>query len=288
MAKIAILTDSTAYLDEKYNKKHDVHVIPLNLHWDGDTFKDNVDITPDEFYSRLSKSSTLPTTSQPSSGEFEEFYKKFTKDYDSVIVALISSGISGSGISGTVDSAQMAKKATKDIKVEVVDTKTAAGGLALIVNAIVEAVESGKSAKEITALAHSIAESTGTYLVVDTLKYLHKGGRIGGASRYFGTALNIKPILYLNNEGKIDAFEKVRTKKKAVSRLVELVNEKAGGKKCHVAIMHAQAMEEAEAMRDMIKQKMDCYEIEIYDLSPVIGAHVGEGTLGVSVHTVEY
>ena len=283
MARIAILTDSTAYLDEKYNKKHNVHVIPLNLHWDGDTFKDNVDITPDEFYSRLSKSSTLPTTSQPSSGEFEEFYKKFTKDYDSVIVALISSGISG-----TVDSAQIAQKATKDIKVEVIDTKTTSGGLAMIVKAIVEAVESGKSAKEITSLAHLIAESTGTYLVVDTLKYLHKGGRIGGASRYFGTALNIKPILYLNNEGKIDAFEKVRTKKKAVSRLVELVNEKAGGKKCHVAIMHAQAMEEAEAMRDMIKQKMDCYEIEISDLSPVIGAHVGEGTLGVSVHTVEY
>jgi len=283
MAKIAIITDSTAYLEKVYVKKHNIQVIPLNLHWDEDTFKDNVDISADEFYDRLKASSTLPSTSQPTYGEFEVIFKESASKYDGIIVALISSGISG-----TVDSALMAQKAYKGIPVEVIDTKTTAGGLAIVVKAIATAVESGKSMQEVTALARSVSASVCTYFVVDTLKYLHKGGRIGGASRYFGTALSIKPILYLNEEGKIEAFEKVRTKKKAVARLLDLAVEKAAGEKCHVAIYHAQALREAETMRDEIQQLLDCYEVGIYQLSPVIGTHVGPGALGISVSTIAY
>jgi len=283
MAKIAIITDSTAYLEKDYVKKHNIQVIPLNLHWDEDTFKDNVDISADEFYDRLNASSTLPTTSQPTYGEFKVIFKKYAADYDGIIVALISSGISG-----TIDSALMAQKEFKDIPVEVIDTKTTAGGLAIVVKAIAAAVESGKSLQEVSALARTISASVCTYFVVDTLKYLHKGGRIGGASRYFGTALSIKPILYLNEEGKIEAFEKVRTKKKAVGRLLELAVEKAAGEKCYVAIYHAQALQEAETMRDEIQEKLDCYEVGIYPLSPVIGTHVGPGALGISVSTAAY
>ncbi len=283
MAKIAIITDSTAYLEKEYVKKHSIRVIPLNLHWDGDTFKDGVDISPDQFYDRLKTSSTIPSTSQPTYGEFEVIFKEYAPNYDGIIVALISSGISG-----TVDSALMAQKSFKDIPVEIIDTKTAAAGLVLVVKAIVAAVENGKSVGEAADLARTIADSMGTFFMVDTLKYLHKGGRIGGASRYFGTALNIKPILSLNEEGKIDALEKVRTKKKAVSRLLELASEKAAGKKCHIAIMHAQALKEAETMREELQQKLDCNEIGIYNLSPVIGTHVGPGTLGISVHSIAY
>jgi len=283
MAKIAIITDSTAYLKKEYVKKHNIRVIPLNLHWDGETYKDGVDILPDQFYDRLSASSTIPSTSQPTYGEFEVIFKEYAPNYDGIIVALISSGISGS-----VDSALMAQKSFKEIPVEIIDTKTTAGGQALIVKAITAAVESGKSLQETAALARTIVDSMGTYFVVDTLKYLHKGGRIGGASRFFGTALEIKPILYLNGEGKIDALEKVRTKKKAISRLLELASEKAAGKRCHIAIMHAQALKEAETMRDEIQQMLDCYEIVIHDISPVIGTHVGPGALGISVHTVVF
>jgi len=283
MAKIAIITDSTAYLEKKYVKKHNIRVVPLNLHWDEDTFKDGVDISPDEFYDRLKASSSLPTTSQPTYGDFQVIFKEYAPDYDGIVVALLSSGISG-----TVDSALMAQKSFKDIPVEVIDTKTTAGGLAMIVKAIAAAVERGKSVGETADLARAIVASTCTYFVVDTLKYLHKGGRIGGASRYFGTALNIKPILYLNEEGKIETLEKVRTKKKAVSRLLELAVEKSAGKKCYVGIYQAQALKEAETMRDEIQQMLDCYEVGIYELSPVIGTHVGPGALGISVHTVTY
>lgn len=283
MARIAILTDSTAYFDDAYIKKHKIHVIPLNLHWDGDTYKDNVDITADEFYSRLRTSSTIPSTSQPSAGEFEEVFNGLAKDYDAVIAVLISSGISG-----TVNSAVLAQKEAKGIKVEIVDTKTAAAGLALVVKAVTAVIENGKSIKDAKDLAHKVVDSMGTYFVVDTLKYLHKGGRIGGASKLIGSALNIKPVLYLNDEGKVDSLEKVRTKKKAHQRLIDLVVEKAGGKKCHIGVMHAQAGKDAQAMRDKLVEQLDCVDADIYNLSPVIGTHTGEGTIGVSVHTVQY
>jgi len=283
MGKIAIITDSTAYIPAGYAEQHQVHVIPLNLHWDEDTFKDGVDITADAFYTRLSHSSTIPTTSQPSAGDFLDLFTKLGKNHDGIIAALISSGISG-----TVDSALLAKKEYEGVPVEVLDTKVTAGSLALVIEALVKSVAEGKSMAECTTIAASIVDTMGTYFVVDTLKYLHKGGRIGGASRFFGAALEIKPILYLNNEGKIDALEKVRTKKKAYLRLKELVAEKTGGKKCHVAVMHAQALEDAETIKAELSEQLDCASIGIFDLSPVIGTHAGEGTLGIAVHTVMY
>lgn len=283
MAKIAIITDSTAYLPVEYVKKNHLHVIPLNLHWDSETFKDGVDISADDFYTRLSHSSSIPTTSQPSAGDFLTLYQKLGKDHDGIIVALISAGISG-----TMDSALLAKKEYDGVPVEVLDTRVTAGSLALVVEALVACVAAGRSLQECVQVAGKIVESMGTYFVVDTLKYLHKGGRIGGASRFFGTALEIKPILYLDQDGKIGALEKVRTKKKAYLRLKQLVAEKAGGKKCHVAIMHAQAMQDAEAIQAELSSELDLASIGIYDLSPVIGTHAGEGTLGIAVHTVMY
>lgn len=283
MGKIALITDSTAYIPAEYAKKHQVHVIPLNLHWDEDTFKDGVDITADAFYTRLSHSSSIPTTSQPSAGDFLELFTRLGKNHDGIIAALISSGISG-----TMDSALMAKKEYNGVPVEVLDTKVTAGSLALVVEALVKCIADGKSMEECAKKVKDIVDTMGTYFVVDTLKYLHKGGRIGGASRFFGAALEIKPILYLNNEGKIDALEKVRTKKKAYVRLKELVAEKAGGKKCHIAIMQAKALEDAEKIKGELAEQLDCASIGIYDLSPVIGTHAGEGTLGIAVHTVMY
>jgi len=283
MVQFAIITDSTAYLPADYTKKHEISVIPLNLHWDEETLRDGVDITADDFYTRLSQSSTIPTTSQPSAGKFLELYRTLGEKFESIIVAPISSGISG-----TRDSALLAKNEFEGVPVKVLDTKVTAGALALIVNALVSCNEKGKSMDACEQIVSDIVESMGTYFVVDTLKYLHKGGRIGGASRFFGTALEIKPILYLNHEGKIDALEKVRTKKKAYARLKDLIIEKAAGKKCHLALMQAQAADDAEKLKNELNGVLDCASTEIYNLSPVIGTHAGEGTLGISVHTVMY
>jgi len=136
MGQFAIITDSTAYLPADYTKKHEISVIPLNLHWDEETLRDGVDITADDFYTRLSQSSTIPTTSQPSAGKFLELYRTLGEKFESIIVAPISSGISG-----TRDSALLAKNEFEGVPVKVLDTKVTAGALALIVNALVSCNE---------------------------------------------------------------------------------------------------------------------------------------------------
>ncbi len=283
MAKITLVTDSTAYLPAEYVARYGIKVVPLQLNWDSDTFKDNVDITAQAYYQRLEKSTSIPTTSQPSSGDFLTAFKESAKSAEAIVAILISSGISG-----TIDSALMAQKEFSGIPLEVVDSKVTAAGLALMVKAAAAVVEKGGSVDDVLKISKRVFDTMGVYFVVDTLKFLHKGGRIGGASAFLGSALDLKPILYLSQEGKIEALEKVRTKKKAVNRLIELTVEKAGGKKAYVGIMQADAMEGAEAIKTELEKRMDLAEIEIYELSPVIGTHAGPGTLGMAVHTAEY
>jgi DegV family protein with EDD domain len=282
MAKITVVTDSTAYLPKDFVKKHGIKVVPLKLNWDNDTFRDNVDITAEVFYKRLGKSNTIPTTSQPSSGDFMVAFDEAAKGVDALVAVLISSGISG-----TVDSALMAKKEFALVPLEVVDSKVAAAGLAIMVKAMATEAERGSSVDDVVKMGKRVFDSMGVYFVVDTLKYLHKGGRIGGASAFLGSALDLKPILYLSPDGKVEALEKVRTKKKAVSRLIDLAVEKAGGKKAYVGIMHANAPEGAQMIKAELEKRMDLAEIDIYELSPAIGTHTGPGTLGIAVHTAE-
>ncbi len=283
MKKIALITDSTAYLEPDFVKKNDITIIPLNLHWDDKVYRDGVNIMPNEFYNMLSGSKTLPTTSQPTYGEFEVVFEDLSKGHDTVITALISSGISG-----TVDSALMAQKNLSKLPIEVIDSKLTSAGLALLVKALVKARGEGKDAKEMVALANRIIKKSSIFFMVDTLEYLHKGGRIGGASKLLGGALNIKPILHLTKEGKIDSLEKVRTKKKAVRRLIDLAVEKAAGKKAYVGVIHAQAMDEAKVVKDTLAKEIDCADLGIYDISPVIGTHTGPGALGIAIHTEAY
>ncbi len=283
MTKITVITDSTAYLTKEFAEKHGIKVVPLKLNWDNDTFRDNVDITAQAFYERLEKSNSIPTTSQPSGGDFLTTFNDAAKDSAALVAVLISSGISG-----TTGSALMAKKEFSKVPLEIFDSKVTAAGLALLLKAIVAEAEKSGSVEEVLKMGRRVLDTMGVYFVVDTLKYLHKGGRIGGASAILGSALDLKPILYLSQEGKIEALEKVRTKKKAVNRLVDLAVEKANGKKAYVGIMQANAMEGAQAIRSELEKRMNLAEIEIFELSPVIGTHAGPGTLGIAVHTTEY
>jgi DegV family protein with EDD domain len=282
MKKIAVVTDSTAYIPDAFVKKYNIHVIPIRIHWEGSTLIDGVDITPAQFYERLEKSSTIPSTSQPSAGDFLELFKELSTSYDGIIAPLISSGISG-----TVNSAESALTMFSEIPVEIIDTHSTSAGLGLVATAAAQAVSDGKSLKEIKHLAEGIVKRLKLFFVVDTLKYLHKGGRIGGASRYFGTALSIKPILHLDDQGKIDALEKVRTKGKATARLIKLAVEQADGRPVNVSVMHANAIEEVKNLRDQLLEQLDCAQIEIYDISPGIGVHVGPGTIGLGIYTLK-
>jgi DegV family protein with EDD domain len=279
MSRIAILTDSSAYLPPDLVERHGIHVIPQKIHWGEETFVDGVNITPVEFYTRLAINPALPTTSQPSMHDFLRVFDGLASRYEGILVPLISSGISG-----TVASAQAAAAEFTKVTVEVVDTHSTSAGLALVVLAAARAVEQGCSLPEVTQIVRDVVQKLHLFFAVDTLKYLHKGGRIGGASRYLGSALSIKPILFLDKEGKIDALERVRTKKKALARLVELAEEKAGSKPVHVGVLHANVPEEAAEFQTRLAERLNCVELYTFELSPVISTHVGPGTIGLALY----
>lgn len=280
MPRIALLTDSTAHLSQEIINQYKIQVAPLKVNWKEETYRDGIDLTPQEFYVRLEKEKELPTTSQPSIQDFIAIFENLAQSYDGIVAPLISSGISG-----TVSSAQAAAEQFTRIPVAVIDSHTTSSGLALVVLAAARAVEAGKSLAEVKEIAQCISNNLKTFFVVDTLKYLHLGGRIGGASRYLGSALNIKPILYFNDQGKIDALERVRTRRKALERLVELVREKANEKPAHIGLIHASAPERIGCVKERLDTCLQCEETVTLELSPVIGVHVGPGAIGVAVYT---
>ncbi|MGB4595656.1 MAG: DegV family protein [Anaerolineaceae bacterium] len=280
MPKIAILTDSTANLPLEWVQKNEIGVIPIKILWENESFLDGIDITSEEFYDRLSHTRSLPTTSQPSIQDFLQAFESLAEGSDGIVVPLISSGISG-----TVASAQAAARQFSRVPVEIVDTRVTSTGQAMVVLAAAHAAMQGKSLQDVRRAADNVVERMHLLFAVDTLEYLHRGGRIGGATRYLGTALNLKPILYFDSNGRLDALERVRTKAKSLQRLISLAEEQANGHPIHLGIIHANALQVAQEFHEQITHHLECKEVFTLELSPAIGVHVGPGTIGISFFT---
>ena len=276
-AKVAIVVDSTAYIPQALVEQYNINVIPLLVNWSGESLRDNVDITPDVFYKRLETAKEMPSTSQPSAGEFYDLYSKVAEEADSIVSIHISSELSG-----TVASAHAAAKLMEDFPIEIVDSKSTSMGLGFMALAAARAVDNGANTKEVADVARALIPEVRVVFVVDTLEFLHRGGRIGGASRLFGSMLSIKPLLELQ-EGKIEALEKVRTKRKAVQRLLDIAVEACVGKsKIHAAVANASTPQEAQSVADELQKRLHPAELYIVDMSPVIGTHTGPGALGIA------
>ena len=275
-AKVAVVTDSTSCLTPELIEKYNIHVIPLLVNWDEESLKDGVDITPDQFYSRLSKSTSMPATSQPSAGEFVELYEKVAETAETIVSLHISSELSG-----TYQSA-LAAQGMVEVPVELVDSRTTATPLGMMVVEAAKAVENGASAAEAAAAAKALIGNAQIYFVVDTLEFLHRGGRIGGARRLIGSILNVKPILTVD-DGKVESHASVRTKKKAMAAMIDTVNEKLGGQSPkYIGVIHSAAPSEAAKLSAMMGDKFANAEVIEADLTPVIGTHVGPGCVGLA------
>ncbi|MCJ7625600.1 MAG: DegV family protein [Anaerolineaceae bacterium] len=283
MSKIAIVTDSGAYLPSEITDEYGIHVIPLQLAWDEDTYNDGVDILPSEFYGRLEKSETIPTTSQPSPATFKDVYSNLLEKDFQILSVHISSKLSG-----TVDSAIQAKNMLGDAPIEVVDTLSTALDQGLHVLTAARAAAGGASLQECKAITLNARANSGIFFVVATLEYLRRGGRIGGASALLGNALNLKPILTLV-DGSIEAAAKVRTTKKAVERMLDMVEARIAGKNTlRLGVIHANAPESAQRLMEQAVEKFKDYNIVdkiIAGVSPAIGTHVGPGTVGLAFLT---
>ena len=277
MSKVAIVTDSSAYLPDHIVAQYPVFVVPLTLNWEGRDYRDGVDIRAEAFYSRLATSQSIPTTSQVTIFEYQKIFSKLLAEDFQILTLPISSGISG-----TIQSAIQAKELFPNSPVEVMDTKLVSMALGFQVLAAARAAQNGASLSECVEIAKTAYTKIGVYFTVDTLKYLHQGGRIGGARHLIGTALNIKPILEIKN-GKIELVGSVISQRKAIERMVELVEVGIEGRTpVRISVFHAGVKEQAQALQDRLMVKFNAVEGILSEVSPVVGSHTGPGTISVA------
>ena len=279
MSKIAVVTDSTTYLPPELAKKHNISVAPQVLIWGDQTYKDGVDMQSGKFFTRLKSTKVMPTTSQVAVISFQEIFQDLVDKGYEVLALLVSSKLSG-----TVQSALQARDMmglARD-KVNVVDSQSVAMALGFQALAVARAIEAGTSLKEAIALAEKSHEYTGVFFAVDTLEFLHRGGRIGGAQRFIGSALNLKPILAIQ-DGRVEGIERIRTKNKAQDRILELCVEKVNRRSpVRLATLHANAAEDAKALLIRAEQALNPIESIFTEVSPTVGTHAGPGTVGLA------
>lgn len=283
MNRTVIVTDSTSDIPPSMASELGIEVVPLTLMFGGESFRDGIDMTPEQFYERLPRSSQLPTTSQPSPVEYMNVYRRIMEQYpDSKILSFHIS----SGLSGTYQSALLAKSMLEEEgeRITVYDSLSASYGFGLLVVHAARLSAEGKSPEEILESVEALRQSRKLYFLVDTLEYLQKGGRIGKASAILGTLLNIKPILSIDQEGIIYAVEKVRGRKKAVARMIELFKaDLPGVSVINVAVGHTAEPSSAEEFLQELSQHFTLKERVLTNVGPVVGSHVGNGTLAVFI-----
>lgn len=282
MSKIAIITDSTAYIPQELVDQYDIKVAASYSIWDGgkEMYRDGLEMTPSEFYARLKESADIPSTSQATVTDFDEIFKPLVAEGRPIVAIHVSPKLSG-----TLQSATLAKENYPDAKIELVNSMSVSMELGLQVLAAARAVEAGKSFEEVVEIAQKAKDHTGLFFVVDTLEYLHRNGRIGGAAKLLGTALSLKPLLQVE-DGQVESFEKVRSKKKAKARLLDIVGEKLEGKQnVRIACLHAATEEEARELLREAEKRFNPIEAILTDVSPAVGANVGPGTVGLAFST---
>ena len=279
MSKFVIVTDSTSYIPSDITQKYGITVAPQVLIWDNQTYRDGIDIQPTDFYSRLKTAKSMPSTSQVSPATMQEIFQGLVEKGTSVLGIFISSKLSG-----TLQSAIQAKEMMGGAgdKVMLVDSQSTAMALGFQALAAARAMEAGASLEECAAMAAKAHERTGVFFAVDTLEFLHRGGRIGGAQRFIGSALNLKPILALK-EGKVEGVDRIRTKSKAHDRVLELVAEQVKGKSnIRIATLHANSADDARSLLDRAAAELSPVETLFTEVSPVVGTHAGPGTVGLA------
>lgn len=257
--------------------EHQISEVSLIVNFGNKSFPESQEKDYHAFFEELRNSKYYPTTSQPAIGDFVETYRKLTDDGSSVI-SLHISGL----LSGTVQAAQAAAKMLEDRDIYVFDSMFTVTALAFMVEEAASMASAGKSKEEILKHINLMKKNTHLLLLVDTLEFLHRGGRIGGAATIFGNLLRVKPILHLNN-GIIDLLTKVRTKEKAIRQLLSEAEKRVAGdwSKTRVAILHVDNSEGGEHLKALLRQEHPELNPDLYPIGPVIGSHVGPGTIAI-------
>jgi DegV family protein with EDD domain len=282
---VHFIADTTSCLSDSFANQHNIPIIPQVIIFEQESYLEGVELSYTSFMEKLQSAKNLPKTAAPPPELFKDAFIRFASSTEPILCILPSAEVSGTVRSATVGLRMAREQGYSNLDVRILDSRLIASPVASLIQMAVEWAENGVDVDTIEARVRDMSHSCKIYFLVTTLKYLAKGGRIGGASALLGSMLNVKPVLTVI-DGKVDVFEKVRTQKRAFERLKQLVDELADAKKSnYISIMHADALEHAEQLSDYLCEQFNLEEIPILSVPPAVVTHAGPGVLGIGFFT---
>ncbi|MFQ5594935.1 MAG: DegV family protein [Anaerolineae bacterium] len=277
---IRLVTDSMSQLPAEVVSKYDISTVPVSVIFNDQAFREGIDISSDEFYRRLTEAESLPTTTQPSPGDFQRVYQRLADEGADII-----SIHPPETLSGTINSARQAAAMVNGSRIAPVEIPWLAPSQGFIVLEAARGIEAGADYDEVLQLIDGLVPRQNLIFAVDTLEYLQKGGRIGGAQALLGSLLRLKPILYLK-DGRVEPLDRVRTWSRVPDRLLALMADMLGpgDDPVHVGVMHSCNSEGAAGLEEEVYRRFDVAELYTTEIGPAIGTHVGPGALGLAFY----
>ena len=275
--KLAVITDSSAYLKPEVFENENLFILDIPVFIDGKTYVEGKNLTAEEFYQKMALSAELPKTSQPSIAELEDLLSTLSGNGYTHVLGLFLS----SGISGFYQNIQFLKGEFPQLEIAFPDSKITSAPLGIMVQSALNWAEAGLDFNEILRRINVQIDGTSAFIMVDDLNHLVKGGRLSNGAAILGNLLSIKPILYFNDHGVIEVFEKIRTEKKAIKRMLELVQERTAGGAYQIMVIHGNAPEKAAELQQNLLDSGIASEVPIATFGSVIGTHLGEGSVAL-------
>ena len=276
--KLAVITDSSAFLQAETLRKEDLFVLDIPVNIDGQEYVEGVNLTAQEFYEKMASASELPKTSQPNIAKLDEILSSLKdKGYTHALGLFLSSGISG-----FYQNIQYMKDEYEGLTIAFPDTRITSAPLGYMVESVFRWAEQGEEFTTILDQLENQIQKTSAFIMVDDLDHLVKGGRLSNGAAILGNLLSIKPILYFNDQGVIEVYEKVRTEKKATKRLVEIVKEATANGNYQITVIHGNAPQKAADLRQLLIDSGVATDVSIATFGSVIGTHLGEGSIALS------
>ncbi|MER0123316.1 DegV family protein [Streptococcus sp. ZJ93] len=278
--KLAVITDSSVVL--QIAERENLFVLDIPVTIGEETYIEGKNLSVEEFYQKMAAASELPKTSQPSLSELVEILGRLQKDNYTHVIGLFLS----SGISGFYQNIQYLKDEFEGMTIAFPDSKITSAPLGMMVENILKRYDAGRSFEEILAKLNQEISGTTAFIMVDDLGHLVKGGRLSNGAALLGNLLSIKPILYFTDEGKIEVYEKVRTEKKAVKRLLEILQEQTQNGRYQIAVIHANVPEKAKEFKRLLQENGMTYELPLVSFGSIIGTHLGEGAIAFGISPI--
>ncbi|MCL5074359.1 MAG: DegV family protein [Chloroflexi bacterium] len=283
MARIIVVTDSSACVPAHMVRRYDIRVAPVHLIFGERDYRDGIDLTPTEFYQMLRQAERLPTTSAPSVGEYLQIYEEARSQGAPGIVCVATS----STFSHIYESAGQAAMLLSDIPIRVIDSRMGAAAVGLVALAAARRAYNGGSLEEVVKVVQRAMARVRTLIALDTLEYLQKSGRVPAVAVWATNLLNIKPILTIV-DGQAKVLRRTRARRRAVEHLLEIMRLQAGqGGRLQVAVMHADVLAEAEALKETVAEQFRCAKLFLTEFTPAMGVHTGPGVLGLAFLPLE-